>query len=322
MHLMDGSFSMWHRCVLALSLCVPLFVSPVVWARECPPAPLMPTPQVMSKAAQGAVDRGLLWKISKAGRVSYLYGTMHVGKPEWFAMGPRLAQAFSSSRVLALEVNVLDPAVVQAMQAGAKPLARDAQLPSDLKARLRLAAERVCMDRAQQDALGTEMLLMQIMLTDVRHLGFDASMGSEILLAVTSMGLGKRVQGLELVDEQLAAIRAQSMEELSDYLRTSLDMIEGGKLRPMMQRLAKAWAEGDVQTLETYEQWCDCVATQADRDMLKRLLDDRNVKMAERIDRLHGAGGVFAAVGALHMVGPKALPELMRQLGYQVERVF
>jgi uncharacterized protein len=289
----------------------------------------MPTPQIMSSAAQGATDRGLLWKISKDGRVSYLYGTMHLGRPEWFAPGPQLSQALAATGVVALELNLLDPAVLQAMQTGMKPSARDKALPADLKARLRRAAERVCMDRQEQAALATEMQLMQIMLTDVRHLGLDAALGSEMLLALTSLSQGKSLQGLEQVEEQLSALRAQSVAELTDYLRTSLDLIERGKLRPMMQRLAKAWAEGDAQTLASYEQWCECVATQADRDMLKRLIDDRNLKMAERLDRLHGLesggsgrGGVLAAVGALHMVGPKALPELMRQRGYQVERLF
>ena len=59
-----------------------------------------------------------------------------------------------------------------------------------------------------------------------------------------------------------------------------------------------------------------------DRAFLRRVNDERNLGLAERIDTLHGAGQrVFAAVGALHMTGPQALPALMVQRGYAVERI-
>ena len=58
------------------------------------------------------------------------------------------------------------------------------------------------------------------------------------------------------------------------------------------------------------------------RAFLRRLNDDRNPGLADRIDALHGAGKrVFAAVGALHMTGAKGLPGLMAQRGYIVERL-
>ena len=55
---------------------------------------------------------------------------------------------------------------------------------------------------------------------------------------------------------------------------------------------------------------------------MKRLLDDRNPALAERIDALHAGGApVFAAVGSLHMTGPLGLPALLAQRGFTVERV-
>jgi uncharacterized protein len=45
--------------------------------------------------------------------------------------------------------------------------------------------------------------------------------------------------------------------------------------------------------------------------------------MAARIDTLHGDGRrIFAAVGAMHMVGPEGLPALMERRGYTVQKVF
>ena len=74
--------------------------------------------------------------------------------------------------------------------------------------------------------------------------------------------------------------------------------------------------------IENYPDWCACGPPAQVRQQTKLFNDDRNPPMAEGIDRLHGDGKrAFAAVGALHMTGDKALPLLMQQRGYTVERV-
>ena len=55
---------------------------------------------------------------------------------------------------------------------------------------------------------------------------------------------------------------------------------------------------------------------------MQRLNDDRNSGLADGIDALHRDGRkVFAAVGALHMTGAKALPALLAQRGFTVQRL-
>ena len=53
-----------------------------------------------------------------------------------------------------------------------------------------------------------------------------------------------------------------------------------------------------------------------------RLLDQRNMLMAEKINALHQEGKrVFVAVGAMHMAGKTALPKLLQDKGYIVKVV-
>jgi uncharacterized protein YbaP (TraB family) len=86
--------------------------------------------------------------------------------------------------------------------------------------------------------------------------------------------------------------------------------------------MASAWTDGNLAELEAYERWCGCLGTAAERASMKRLLDDRNPRLATAIDALHTGGrSVFAAVGSLHMIGPRGLPALLRERGYVVEPV-
>jgi uncharacterized protein YbaP (TraB family) len=56
--------------------------------------------------------------------------------------------------------------------------------------------------------------------------------------------------------------------------------------------------------------------------LYRRLNDLRNPAMADKVAALHAAGQrVFAAVGVLHMTGPQAMHDLMRERGFAVERI-
>jgi uncharacterized protein YbaP (TraB family) len=90
----------------------------------------------------------------------------------------------------------------------------------------------------------------------------------------------------------------------------------------MVQRLLRAWASGDEATLASYPQWCMCLETAAERRFMHRLLDERNGGMADRLAALHAGGRqVFAAVGALHMTGPRGVQALLRERGFEVRLV-
>lgn len=60
-------------------------------------------------------DRGLLWRLTRDGRSSYLFGTLHVGKPAWREFGPRTAAGWRASDLLALEIDATDPEVGAAL---------------------------------------------------------------------------------------------------------------------------------------------------------------------------------------------------------------
>jgi len=52
---------------------------------ECPPEPKPLSPEMLSAAQRQARDRGFLWRVSKDGHSSYLYGTLHVGREAWLS---------------------------------------------------------------------------------------------------------------------------------------------------------------------------------------------------------------------------------------------
>ena len=86
-------------------------------AAACPPVVSPPSADEIRSAQQAARDRGFLWRISKGGVTSYLYGTIHLGSLQWAPPGPTLLQALEQAQVMALELDVTDAETLSLLQA-------------------------------------------------------------------------------------------------------------------------------------------------------------------------------------------------------------
>ncbi|RYF21607.1 MAG: TraB/GumN family protein [Comamonadaceae bacterium] len=308
-------------CMLAL----PLWgAAAAVHARQaCPPTAQAVDAQALQEIARTAQDRGLLWRLTQGGRTSWLYGTLHVGQRGWVVPGPTVRDALRGADVLALELNLLDPAVAQAQalaqamraQPGAPPL------PADLARRLAAQTQAACVDDSVT-ALRPDAQAMTLAALAGRHQGFDPAYGIDAWLAVLASSIGKPVVGLETPAQQMREMVSDDPVQVADTVRSALEPLERGEVGPQVAMLADVWAQGRLQKLETYPAWCQCMDTADERALYQRLVDGRNPGLARGIAAEHQGGrSVFAAVGALHMVGPQGLPALLAEQGFRVERV-
>jgi uncharacterized protein len=289
---------------------------------RCPTPPPQPSNERVTQLMQSAADRGFMWRIEKNGRVSHLYGTIHINKLEWAFPGKKTVAALGASDVIALELDILDPGVQQAMADPARFGIRKLDIPPGNKRRIEVAANSLCLSGAAIQSMHPMMQMISMTLIDARFIDLDPGFGSEVFLANFARGAKKPVASLETPEIQMRALLGGDEKEMLEHIDQALKQFEARKSRKIMERLAATWASSNLSELESYENWCECVNTPLDRAFLKRVNEDRNAGLARGIDRLHMSGKrVFAAVGSLHMVGPKGLPRLLAGMGYRVERV-
>lgn len=288
-------------------------------APDCPPPPAPPSAAQWQAAQRGARDIGLLWRLSKDGRDSWLFGTIHVGKLAWSAPGPTLRQALADSEVLALEIDPTDPNLAARLQQALRDApAADAAL----RPRLQALAAAACLDADALQGQHPMLQLMTLTLLQARRDELDAAFSQELMLVTAAHAAGLRIVALESVEQQIAALLPQDPQQMQRLLEQSLAQLERDRASAVLRRLAEAWAAGDLDTLERYAEWCECADTDDQRAWLRQLNDERNAHLAQGIDALHLRGQqVFAAIGALHMTGAQALTGLLRQRGYVVQRV-
>lgn len=288
--------------------------------KACPPTtPPLGVEQVQ-QGMRDARDRGYLWRIRKDGRDSWLFGTLHVARLPWMFPGPKTLKALRESDRLALELDLLDPEISRRLQALVAAGRDTVPLPSSLATRVAAQTEAACVG-TQLANLRPEMQAVTLMALVGRNDGLDPSYGIDNFLSGLAHGLKKPVVSLETPEAQIALLAPADTAARDKMVATMLDELERGDAQRVVLRMAMAWADGRLDELEHYADWCDCLKTAEQRDFHRRLVDDRNLVLARRIDAIHEAGHrVFAAVGSLHMTGPQALPGLLAARGYQVDR--
>ena len=314
------------RTALALLLLVALFVPSVVFPQPktsaCPPQPATPTADEIQAMVTEGKDRGFLWKYEKSGNTGYLYGSIHLGRREWIVPGPKTMAALQSTGVIALELDILDPKVQDQMSDPSRFGIKNVTLPPPLKLRMETIAKRVCAPVEALAELHPLMQLITVTMLDARFSDLDMSYGSEMFLTGFARGAKKPIENLETPELQMHALLAGEAQDIIETVESGLTLFETGKQRAQTERLINAWATRNLDELQRYAEWCECMITETDRKYMKGLLDDRNPHLAASIDKLSRDGRkVFAAVGSLHMIGPNSVPNLLEKMGYTVERV-
>jgi len=293
------------------------------WAQnDCPKEPPVPTQEQIAEMRKNAKDRGFLWRITKNGKSSHLYGSIHLSKMDWRVPGAATMQAIRQSDALAFELNLQDPEVqkVLKVQQITPPAS---ELPAQLKDRIARLPASNCLTTSDWASLTPEAKVAYLNgLTLVKE-GVHAGYGIELVFTSMANRMRKPVIAIETVQEQMSALAPiNPSHALSNYEKL-IASVESGVSNSITLKTLKVWSESDFATLNNYADWCQCMNSANDRLQIKRILDDRNVVMAERIDKLNSQyRSVFIAIGSLHMVGETGLPKLFEKLGYTVERVF
>jgi hypothetical protein len=208
----------------------------------CPPAAQAPTPAQMQTGLREARDRGMLWRLEKDGLVGWLYGTLHVGKLAWALPGPKVTQALRQAQTVALELDLSDPAIGQALQASLadwRQRQADSPLPPALLARLAALARADCVASTAFEQQPALMQALGLVVLSGRRDGLDPAFAQEFMLGGFAKAGGKTVVSLESPGEQLAAMAPQDPAELQASLAQAVDQLESGQARRLLNRVAR-----------------------------------------------------------------------------------
>lgn len=272
-------------------------------------------------AAPQARAEPALWEVKSRTATVYLFGTIHLLRPDVRWQTPKVAEAFGKSDELWLEV--ADPGDTSA----AVPLVT--KFGFDPKTTLSSKLDKADRERLAADAktLGepvTDFEPMRPWLASIRlsvaplvKAGFDPDAGVDRLLKQKADLAGRPVKAFETVEQQIRYFA--DLPEALQVAELHITLDEFDKATAELDKLEKAWEAGDTAAI--YKALDEDMKRSSPK-LYKVLLVDRNRAFAVSIvKRLKGRGTAFVAVGAGHLAGPDGVQALLARRGVKVRRL-
>lgn len=278
-------------------------------------------------SAAGVKERGALFRAVAHGNTMHLYGTIHVGAPGFFPLEPRIEAAVASASVLALEVDGERDAAaaMRAMQQYgmfAPGSETYSALKPEARARLQRALKRVKLDESVL-VFKPWMVSTLLALGEFHLHGFRPDLSIDAYLARHARANKVRIEELESVDAQLALFDRLGPEAQQKMLEETVDAIESGEQDKEVRMIMSAWENADDAGLDRILAMLEQEDTQSARFFRDVIINERNVAMADKLAALlKREKSSVAAVGVLHLLGKRGVPELLRAKGIKVERVY
>lgn len=278
--------------------------------------------QIRARVAHSAHPL-FLWRFDVGTSIAYLAGSIHVMKPSLFPLPAQFDAAFALSNRLAVEVNTngLAPDALRAAFRSYALLPEGQSIgmvlrPATLASvNAHLQAQTATM--ASVATLKPAMLATQLAVARLSALGYLPEFGLEQHFM---SGVGNRpVLELETLDEQLAVLTSPPMAVQDEMLAETIDQMD--TIEPIIAAMIVAWLAGDEREFRRLFdlESGDSPEVQA---FMRRLLEDRNVGMAEKIvGYLQAPGTTFVLVGAAHLTGPEGIVALLEARGLKGRRI-
>ncbi|MFN7953142.1 MAG: TraB/GumN family protein [bacterium] len=304
--------------------------SPAPAARGAPAATGSgPSPAAPSEAVPGRFREGLLWRVEPRAvpgapiAPSYVFGTMHSSDPRVRAVAETIEPAFRDAKAFCAEASFDGAAmltVTERMFAG-EGRSLDQILGRELFDRIVPLLEARGLPGGFVPMLRPWVVLLTLSVP-ASAATTDASSILDLELMNRAQSTGKTVCGVETLDEQVDAIEAIPERELVAHIRAAADA--AASLDETYAQAIELYVKQDLAGLASLDAGSASGGTESRRlaaKLTRRLLDDRNVRMAARIADYVQRGGAFVAIGAGHLAGERGVLALLEKRGFVVERV-
>lgn len=274
--------------------------------------------------SQESTGKSFLWEIQSKQGNSYLFGSVHLLKEEHYPLKKVIEDSFEQSGVLVLEIDLSGENL---FKAGMYMLEKGKyQEDETLKDNISEKTYQLLKDKAKAMGVNFEwlnkwkpwMAALNILERKLINLGYNPMHGVDLYFLNKSQGK-KEIQGLETVEFQVGLFENFSKEESEKFLLSTI--MEADQLEKEMDKMITAWSTGDAEAMEktmteTIQEYPELEA------FYKKMNDDRNVRMVEKITSLLKTDKkYFIVVGAAHMVGKNGIVQLLKNKGYTVNQL-
>ena len=271
-----------------------------------------------SSAQSACADpaRSLLWQVEGRNSTVYLFGSIHVGKPDFYPLHEQIESAYHGADHIVFEV---DPRAAASPEVAIQIQTRGL-LPGGTSLRDVLSEETLNQLVMTLTGLGLpadnfmnyQPWFLTLLLNNMQmaSLGYAPSQGIEAYLIRHKPDLTDVLE-LESIQEQISFLQELNGES---YLAYTLLGFEDAK--ETINEMINAWKCGDQEDLDRiiFTETEEAAGEDPEMEVLfERMFYDRNMTMASGVRGFldTGSGKYFVVVGAGHLIGERSVIDLL-----------
>lgn len=258
-------------------------------------------------------DQRLFWTLNANGAEYYFFGSVHMGRDDFYPLPDEIEQAFDKSTTLFVEIDISKASETEMaskmMAQGMYPQGETVRnhIPEDLYRKLEEQHQQFLLMMPQAKPW---LLALMISMTEMMKKGMNPEQGIDLYFLKQADEENKQIAALEDIDTQFRILNSMSDSLQVEMLRSTLENPESELEK--FEELMDAWKSGDEnKMLEIIENFYKIGSSD---EFLELLLYQRNKDMAEKLAELDPADGpFFVVVGAAHLVGEKSVIDYLKK---------
>ena len=264
---------------------------------------------------------GLLFELKSQLNTVYVFGSIHLAKASFYPLSTQVEQAYAQAATVAVEADVTDAVASK----NALPLlsyVSPDKIQNHLSATTWQSLQAFAGPAVEQlQGFKPAVAAMGITLGVFAQQGYDPAYGIDLHFIHRAKADKKKLLELESLAFQAGVLGGLTDQEGDALINQSLEALRNGEAVRDAERMIAMWQVGDALGLAGLF----TEATNKDagtQKLMKLLLDDRNVGMAQKISRLLLAGEkAFVVVGAGHLTGTNSIIDLLQKQDVQVRQL-
>ncbi len=277
----------------------------------------------------------LLYRVTdENGNVVWLFGSIHLGREDYYPLPDYVLRAYNGADALAVEADIIsfEKDIEQQTNALSYLVYRDGTtIKHYIPKRLYDSAVKILKSYGSyMSALDYycpafwSSLIETLLYTE---LGADVNLGIDRYLINSASKENKEIIEVESAEFQYKMLADFDNEIQALLLASAVQSCQYPDIvKEDLKVMMDLWASGDEKAFAEYLNKSDETMTDEVKTVYERynkaMITDRNLNMTDFAEQALSSGKeIFICVGAAHIVGDGAVADLMSQRGYTVERV-
>jgi len=276
-----------------------------------------------SQVVGNGYNNSLIYKIQSDTNTVYLLGSIHVLAEEYYPLTRSFSYSYYNSQKVVFEI---DPEILFSPETAKKnekyytfqngQTLKSVLSPGTYKL-LKKKLKPLGVDMSQINKLKPWVVNLNMSGKFDSSIEFRPDLGIENYFYRKAKDAGKPTGGLETVQDQIAVFDTLPMKVQEAMLKETLTISDSKKREQAFLHMVKSWHQGNLEGLEEFVESMKTYPL-----FYKKILVERNNNWVPQIEKfLTEEKNVLVIVGAAHLAGEDGLLALLKEKGYELERV-